>query len=240
MGNIISVTDLKFRWHPRGEPVLEIPSWQLSPKEHLFLQGPSGSGKSTLLSLLAGVSADYSGSIKVMGCEWRDLSTSARDAMRASHIGIIFQQFNLVPYLSAIENVVLPLEFSPTRRQRLAKNNQAVAAATMYEIAGSLLVGLGISVALHRQAAATLSVGQQQRVAAARALIGRPEIILADEPTSALDAEHQEQFISLLLNQVRESGASIIFVSHDDRLARYFQSRLPMSEITRRHYLAGG
>lgn len=233
MPNVISVSDLEFRWATNSEPVLSIADWQLAHAEQLFLQGPSGSGKSTLLSVLAGVTAAYSGSVKVMGHEWRDLNTAARDALRAAHMGIIFQQFNLLPYLSALDNVILPLQFSPVRRQRLSKGKHQLSALDLQENAASLLVGLGIPLPLHRQPAATLSVGQQQRVAAARALIGKPDIILADEPTSALDAENQEQFISLLLNQVRESGATIVFVSHDDRLARHFQFRLQLSAVNR-------
>ena len=158
------------------------------------------------------------------------MSAKNRDRFRAEHYGIIFQMFNLLPYASALENVMLPLSFAPKRRRRVTKHRLA------REEAARLLSELGIDETLATLAiAAKLSVGQQQRVAAARALIGAPEIIIADEPTSALDKKTQETFLDLLFGQVEEVGATLIMVSHDDRLAPRFNRALNMGDIARVH-----
>ena len=134
-------------------------------------------GKSTLLGLLGGVAVPQAGRIELLGQDLAQLGSHARDRFRADHIGFLFQQFNLLPWLSAIDNVLLPCTFS-ARRKRRAEPDPRAAAAT-------LLTQLDLDPTLWNRPAAELSVGQQQRVAAARALIGRPEILIADEPTSA-------------------------------------------------------
>ena len=151
----------------------------------------------------------------------------ARDRLRAAHIGFLFQQFNLLPWLSAIENVLLPTTFSATRKAR------ATAERPLRDEAARLLTQLDLAPALWGKPSAELSVGQQQRVAAARALIGRPEILIADEPTSALDAARQLAFVDLLLRECRAAKTSLVFVSHDDRLAVHFDRHLSLSEINR-------
>jgi putative ABC transport system ATP-binding protein len=195
--------------------------------ETLLLTGPSGSGKSTLLSLLCGVVSPSEGSIGILGTDLTRLSAVARDRFRAEHFGIIFQMFNLLPYLSILDNVLLPLSFAQGRRRRVVEHGCTVDAE-----ARRLLTNLGLDAdAFAGQPAAALSVGQQQRVAAARALIGAPEIVIADEPTSALDRDRQQEFLDLLFQDVGAAGATLIMVSHDESLAPRFDRVLAIAEI---------
>ena len=194
----------------------------------MFLHGPSGGGKSTLLGLLSGVLLPRTGSVSLLGTRWSDLSGARRDAFRADHLGYIFQQFNLLPYLSVLDNVLLPCRFSALRRERASQEGGSPGAA-----ARDLLRRVGLAEGLWARPAAQLSVGQQQRVAAARALIGRPEVVIADEPTSALDAALRDSFMDLLLDACRVSGSTLVFVSHDERLAALFDERLSLSAINR-------
>lgn len=194
----------------------------------MFLHGPSGGGKSTLLGLLSGVLLPRTGSVSLLGTRWSDLSGARRDAFRADHLGYIFQQFNLLPYLSVLDNVLLPCRFSALRRQRASQEGGSPGAA-----ARDLLRRVCLAEGLWARPAAQLSVGQQQRVAAARALIGRPELVIADEPTSALDAALRDSFMDLLLDACLVSGSTLVFVSHDERLAALFDERLSLSAINR-------
>jgi putative ABC transport system ATP-binding protein len=220
----IRIADLLFRWPRQVRPCLDIPELHIAAGEHVFLHGPSGSGKSTLLGLLGGVTLPERGSLTILGRDMTRMSGRARDRLRADSIGFLFQQFNLLPWLPAIDNVLLPCTFSTRRRQR-AGYPQAEAER--------LLTHLDLDRDLWRQPAAELSVGQQQRVAAARALIGRPEILIADEPTSALDAPRQQIFVDLLLREATEAGAALLFVSHDERLAAHFGRKLALADINR-------
>jgi putative ABC transport system ATP-binding protein len=209
-----------------GPAILDIAHFQLERGERLFLRGPSGSGKSTLLGLIAGVLPVQSGKLNVLGENMERLSSQGRDHLRARDMGVIFQMFNLVPYLPVIENVTLPLRFSKERRARLSRQPA--------EEARTLLARLGLEdERLLKQRVSDLSTGQQQRVAAARALIGSPGLIVADEPTSALDAQARARFIDLLAENVGASGASLLFVSHDGALARHFDRTLDLEEINR-------
>jgi len=183
---VAALEAVRFRWRPGAPVCLDIASFAVAAGERVFLHGPSGSGKSTLLSLVGGVVAPECGRIAVQGAELAALSPAARDRHRADHLGFIFQMFNLIPYLSARENILLPCRFSARRRARIA-----AAGGTPRAEAARLAARLDLADALLDRPAAELSVGQQQRVAAARALIGRPELLIADEPTSALDAERQ-------------------------------------------------
>ena len=224
----VSLTEVRFRWPGAASPCLDIGRLSLAPGERVFLHGPSGSGKSTLLSLIGGVLIAEAGSVEVLGAEMKGLSAAARDRHRADHLGFIFQQFNLIPYLSGRDNIRLACRFSSARRQRLAEAGTAID-REIDRLAGHLDLA---SAQLDRPAA-ELSVGQQQRVAAARALIGRPPLIVADEPTSALDADRQRAFLDLLLAECRAAGATLLFVSHDNRLASQFDRQLALGEINR-------
>lgn len=227
-GPVIRLEGVRFRWRPQDPPVLDIPLLEVAQGERVFLHGPSGSGKSTLLNLLGGIARPEDGSVWVLGRDLAALSGAARDAFRADHIGFIFQMFNLVPYLSAAENVLLPCRFSAARRQA------AEAAGGMEAEARRLLAHMGLGDGrADGRTVAELSVGQQQRVAAARALIGGPELVIADEPTSSLDAEAQERFLGLLFEEVARRGAALLFVSHDRRLAGSFDRALALADVNR-------
>lgn len=225
---LIELSDLSFSWP--GQPVLlDIPAFRLEPGQSLFLKGPSGSGKTTLLGLLGGVQKADRGTIRLLGQALSELSAGARDRFRVDHTGYIFQQFNLLPFLSVRKNVELPCHFSKLRASRAAQRHGSVENA-----ARTLLAHLGLKdPALLERRADALSIGQQQRVAAARALIGQPELVIADEPTSALDADAREAFIQLLFAECREAGASLLFVSHDQSLAPLFDRHLSLSELNR-------
>jgi putative ABC transport system ATP-binding protein len=226
--DIIRFGDVRFAWPGRDAFALAIERFSLPTRERILLIGPSGSGKSTFLSLLCGILSPQEGSIGILGCDLTKLGAAARDAFRAEHFGIIFQMFNLLPYGSVIDNVLLPLSFAPGRRSRATAKGEAA------EEAQRLLARLGLDAAhLHDRSAANLSVGQQQRVAAARALIGRPEIVVADEPTSALDRDRQDAFLDLLFAEVSAAGATLIMVSHDQSLAPRFDRVLRLAEIAR-------
>lgn len=226
---LLKVQDLVFRWRRDQAPCLDVPDFEIRPGERLFVHGPSGSGKSTLLGLLGGVLRPEQGRITLQvdgrAVELSGLSDRARDRFRVDHIGFVFQQFNLVPYLSVLDNVCLPCRFSARRRQRLAGEERAEARR--------LLRALDLASALESTPVTRLSVGQQQRVAVARALIGRPELLIADEPTSALDAQRQAGFLDLLLQESAASGASVVFVSHDERLASHFDRRVALGQLNR-------
>lgn len=223
----VEISGLKFRWRADQPWTLNIPEFTLAVGERLFLAGPSGSGKSTLLALIAGIHPATEGRIALFGVELTPLSGSARDRFRADHLGVIFQMFNLLPYLSVLDNVMLPCQFSARRRAR------AIAAAgSVSAEAHRLLAHLGLDrPSLERRAASELSVGQQQRVAAARALIGRPDLIIADEPTSALDADLRLEFIELLRRECASVGAALLLVSHDRALAGYFDRMAELPAI---------
>jgi putative ABC transport system ATP-binding protein len=225
---LIELADLSFAW-PGQPPLLDIPAFTLHKGESLFLKGPSGSGKTTLLGLLGGVQIPNRGSIRLLGEEITQLKQGQRDRFRVDHTGYIFQQFNLLPFLSVRENVELPCRFSKARAQRAAQRFGSVENA-----ATALLAQLGLQDnGLIARRADTLSIGQQQRVAAARALIGQPALVIADEPTSALDTDAREAFIHLLFEECRAAGASLLFVSHDQSLAPLFDRSLSLAELNR-------
>ncbi|MFG0381226.1 ABC transporter ATP-binding protein [Pseudomonas sp. zbq_18] len=224
---LIELSDVGFAWPGQAE-LLDIPAFTLQRGESLFLKGPSGSGKTTLLGLLGGVQKPGRGSLRLLGQELAQMSSGARDRFRVDHTGYIFQQFNLLPFLSVRENVELPCRFSKTRADRAVDRFGSVA-----EAAAQLLAHLGLRAELLERRADTLSIGQQQRVAAARALIGQPELVIADEPTSALDHDAREAFLRLLFAECREAGASLLFVSHDQSLAPLFDRDVSLAELNR-------
>jgi putative ABC transport system ATP-binding protein len=226
--DIVRMADVGFAWPGRRPFALTVDRFSLRPRECLLLTGPSGSGKSTFLSLLCGILAPQKGRIDILGTDLTGLSASARDAFRAEHFGIIFQMFNLLPYGSVLDNVVLPLSFAAKRRQRVAEKGGAQAEAER------LLTSLGLDAKeLEGLSAASLSVGQQQRIAAARALIGSPELIVADEPTSSLDRNRQQAFLDLLFAELASAKAGLIMVSHDETLGSRFDRVLQLEDIAK-------
>ena len=173
---MINIQQLSFKWQKQQvKPTLAIATLSITKGEHVFLHGPSGCGKSTLLSLLAGINRPTSGQLSILDCELGQLSKSKCDKFRAEHIGYIFQNFNLLPYLSPIDNVTLGCQFSKSRQKKALINSP-----TLNQEASRLLNALGLDEQLHQQNVASLSIGQQQRVAAARACIYLPELIISD------------------------------------------------------------
>ncbi|MDM1708775.1 ABC transporter ATP-binding protein [Thiopseudomonas alkaliphila] len=222
---MIEVQDLAFAW-PKQAPLLKIPQLTIAASERVFLKGPSGSGKSTLLGLLGGVNLPSCGQIKLLGQDLTQLSAAQRDQFRADHCGFIFQQFNLLPFLTVLQNVLLGCQFSKTRQQKARQRFGSVLASAEH-----LLNQLGLAKALYEQPASSLSIGQQQRVAVARGLIGEPELLIADEPTSALDSDTRGLFLELLFKESQASQTSVLFVSHDQSLASQFDRQLDLLQL---------
>ena len=224
--NAITIKNAVFSWQPELDPILNIPTLDIKQGEKIFLEGPSGSGKTTLLNLISGVTTVSSGNVFVMDQDLKSMRASQRDRIRADHIGFIFQTFNLIPYLSIRENIALPCEFSLNRRKNAETNGSLSGEITR------LLYHLGLETELESERAVTmLSVGQQQRVAAARSLIGRPDVVVADEPTSSLDTDTRESFIKLLFQECEIAGITLVFVSHDKSLGHLFDRRILLNEI---------
>jgi len=219
---VLKLRKVFFRWSGRSSFSLSLADLTVSYGEKLLLLGASGTGKSTLLSVISGTLLPDQGSVEIAKTEITNLSASARDRFRAEQLGVIFQQFNLLPFGSVADNILLPLRFAPIRRNRVKDAKSEVA---------RLCAALGLPVDIGREKASSLSVGQQQRVAVARALIGHPPLIIADEPTSALDINSQDAFLDLLFTQAQTQGTSVVMVSHDERLGPRFDRILHMEEI---------
>jgi putative ABC transport system ATP-binding protein len=224
----VALQDVVFRWRPTLPPCLDIAEFRVAAGERVFLHGPSGSGKSSMLSVIGGVMLPERGHVRVLGTDLARLSGASRDRFRAEHLGFVFQLFNLIPYLSALDNIVLPCRFSAKRRAAVE-----AAGGSVRDEARRLAKRLDLAPHLLERSAAELSVGQQQRVAAARALIGRPQMVIADEPTSALDVDRERAFLDLLLSECAATGAAVLLVSHDVRLADRFDRAVALAEVNR-------
>jgi len=222
---ILKIKELKFKYTENTQNVLEIPSFTLESGEKVFLYGPSGCGKTTFLEILAGVIVPQSGEVIISEVDLVKMSPAERDKFRADHLGYIFQSFNLIPYLNVIENITLPLYLSTYKREKISLNNE-------YIKAKELCHSLGLEDCILKNVT-ELSVGQQQRVAAARAILGTPKLILADEPTSALDYDHREKFIELLFKLCKMHKISLLFVSHERSLQKLFDRSVSLNEINR-------
>lgn len=218
----VQLDALRFGYR-RGPLVLDIARLTVPRGERVFLHGPSGSGKTTLLGIIAGVLAPTSGQVQVLGHDLATLSQGQRDALRGEQLGYLFQLFNLLPWLSVTENVTLPVELHPARRERLG-------GVAPREAARALLERLDLAAFLDTPVS-DLSVGQQQRVAAARALIGSPSLLIADEPTSSLDADRRNAFLELLFSECERAGSTLLFVSHDLSLGAAFDRQLSLPEL---------
>ncbi|MCW9045283.1 MAG: ABC transporter ATP-binding protein [Alphaproteobacteria bacterium] len=224
---MIELQSIIFRWRPSDCPTLHIPQFEVPQGESVFISGPSGSGKTTLLNLLGGVVVPEEGKVTIGDQDITALSNQARDTFRVDNIGFIFQQFNLIPFLSILENVTLPGHFSSLRRQNSIERSGSLEAD-----AKRLLAHMDLDLnELEGRAVSLMSTGQQQRVAVARALLGAPRIIIADEPTSALDTDTRMAFLDLLSKEVEAVNATLIFVSHDQSLASRFKRSIPLEDI---------
>lgn len=219
--NCFDLENLSFSYLP-GKEILKIKELSISKGERVFIHGPSGSGKSTLLNLLAGVLSPSEGTLKVLGEDFGTKSIGEKDRFRGDHIGFVFQSFNLIPYLSIRENISLPTLASKERKSRIKSSiNEEIKAITDH---------LGLSSFLDKQVS-QLSIGQQQRVGVARALIGSPEIVIADEPTSSLDDDVTDSFMKLLIEEQEKKNFTLVFVSHDRRLEKHFNKTLSLKDI---------
>ncbi len=220
--SIIKIESLNFYWSKKSNFKIFVPSLEIKKGEKVLLLGESGSGKTTLLSLICGFLNPLSGSISINGNTINKLSSKRKDEYRADNIGIIFQQFNLLPYANVVDNVLLPLYFSQARSKNIV--NKRAAALELFK-----QLRLPDDIAQYR--ASNLSVGQQQRVAVARALIGNPSLIIADEPTSSLDTNAQQLFLDLMFKQISENNSTLLMVSHDKSLSNRFDRQININEI---------
>ena len=220
--SIVKIESLRFQWSKSNNFKIFVPKLEVCRGKKVLFLGESGSGKTTLLSLICGFLEPLSGSISINDKIISDLTSTNKDAYRSDNIGIIFQQFNLLPYANVIDNIVLPLYFSKQRSKKVEnKTNAAMTLCDQLRLPESIL----------NQKASNLSVGQQQRVAVARALIGSPSIIVADEPTSSLDTEAQELFLDLMFDQISKNSSTLLMVSHDKSLTNYFDQVIDINEI---------
>jgi putative ABC transport system ATP-binding protein len=215
----IKLHNLNYTFQGSSLPVLSIPAWQVARNERVFLQGESGSGKSTLLGLLAGLQLPTLGEVEILGARMSALGAGKRDRFRAKHLGVVFQQFNLIPYLSALENVLLAAQFGTLDRR--GARQRAI----------ELLESVNLPSSLHDRKAAALSIGQQQRVAIVRALINEPSLLLVDEPTSALDHNNRDAFLALLFDMLADMDCAMVFVSHDPTIGRLFDKHVRLAEL---------
>ena len=220
--SIVKIESLRFQWSKNSNFKIFVPKLEVGRGKKVLFLGESGSGKTTLLSLICGFLEPLSGSISINDKIISDLTSTNKDAYRSDNIGIIFQQFNLLPYANVIDNIILPLYFSKQRSKKVEnKINAAMNLCNQLRLPESIL----------NQKASNLSVGQQQRVAVARALIGSPSIIVADEPTSSLDTEAQELFLDLMFDQISKNSSTLLMVSHDKSLTNYFDQVIDINEI---------
>ena len=222
----IYLKDLKFAYRSKTNVpsplVLNIDELKIFSGEKIFLFGPSGHGKSTLLNIIAGVLEVSEGHVEVLNTNLHKISQSSRDHLRGENVGYIFQIFNLIPYLNVKENIILPCLINKKRAQGIDFNSQA----------DDLIKILGLTDHALKNVT-DLSIGQQQRVAAARALIGNPQIIIADEPTSSLDEKNTTDFMNLLLSEWEKRKFTLVFVSHDTSLKKYFPRTISLPDINK-------
>ncbi len=218
---LINLANLRFSYPEQPNLlVLDIPSWSLSSGEHTLIHGLSGSGKSTLLNILNGLLSVVSGHVTVLGQDIDQMTNRQRDTFRANNVGYVFQQFNLIPYLDAIDNIQLASYFS-----------KSVSKASLSKEIKILLQTLNIPEKDWSKPIRKLSIGQQQRIAIARALINKPTLLIADEPTSSLDQENSDAFMQLLMSIVDKHEITLLFVSHDISLSHYFTRVESLSDI---------
>ena len=217
----IALKNLTFSY--ASTPILDIEELVIELGERVFIAGPSGCGKSTLLNLISGTLTlpQKDDHITVLDQSYAQLTARQLDRFRAHNMGIVFQQFNLIGYLSVRENIALSTEFHPCNKTRLLATIPA------------LITQLQLPAHIIDQPANTLSIGQQQRVAIARALIHKPSILIVDEPTSALDESATGSFMQTLLAMCDKHHTTLLFVSHDLRLASYFTRTIALNEINR-------
>ena len=219
--NLISVENLNYSLGNNTKFSLKINKFILKKSDSFLIYGDSGAGKSTFLNLLSGTLRPQEGAINILGKNIVDSSSAVKDKIRGDHFGIVFQTFNLLPYITVKNNILLGKAYS-NRKQLLSSNDEVKILMDKLSLNYKDLVD---------RKAYELSIGQQQRVAVARALIGKPEIIIADEPTSALDQDNQKEFINLLFKSLDENEQGLIMVSHNKKLSKKFKIVKNITEI---------
>lgn len=220
----LEIKNMCYTYPNNNDAILSITEWQLKLGERVFLYGDSGSGKSTFLNLLCGILLPNSGCIKLFNQEINNLSNRKRDAFRAKNIGVVFQKFNLIPYLTVAKNIELAAFFA----KNSFKKNDSTQLITR---AQTLIESLNLPKDVLIKQVKHLSTGQQQRVAIARALINQPKLLLVDEPTSALDASARDAFMQVLIDMCDAANTTLIFVSHDIALGNYFENQVDLSSL---------
>ncbi len=209
-GPMIQLAELQFGYR-EGDFALRVPKLEVRQRERVALIGPSGCGKTTLLHLIAGIAVPESGRVRTNGVDVTALDDDARRDFRIRSIGLVFQEFELLEYLSVLDNILLPYRINPSLRLETPVRERAESLARR--------VGIGDKLA---RMATRLSHGEKQRVAVCRALIAEPELILADEPTGNLDPENKNRVLDILINYAEEHAATLLMVTHDrDLLGRF-------------------
>lgn len=221
--NILEVKKLKFNWEKKNSFNLNISKLVIKNNEKVVLLGESGSGKSTLLNLISGIVSPNVGKILINGVQITSLSAKKKDAFRNNNLGVIFQKFNIIHYLSPISNILLPCYFSSIK-----KNTIDFYKYRAVDLGKSLSIEKNI---LFQKNSKDLSVGQQQRVAIIRALINFPKIILADEPTSSLDKKNKNKFLKLLFKICKQEKTALLMVTHDNSITKYFDKTIILENI---------
>ena len=223
MNNGIEINDLLFEWKNKKQFSLKIKELKIQNKKKIIIFGRSGSGKSTLLNLISGILSPTSGTLCVKNIEINQLSQKKKDQFRANNIGVIFQQFNILDYLSPLQNILLPCFFT-----QFKKHDKEYFYNRTFDLAKKLNIKKNI---LLQNNSKNLSVGQKQRIAILRAIVNKPFLILADEATSALDENNKNDFINLLMNLCNEEKVSLLMASHDTSLKKNFDMSINLEKI---------
>ena len=226
MNNALEIKNLLFKWNNKDNFSLKIKNLSIKRNKKVIMFGESGSGKSTLLNLISGILPPISGTIIIKDTIINNLSSNKKDSFRANNIGVIFQQFNILDYISPINNILLPCFFT-----NFKKKNKKFFYNRAFNLASKLDLKKNI---LLQKNSRQLSVGQKQRVAIIRAVINKPFLIVADEPTSALDNRNKENFLDLLVNICETEKITLLMVSHDTSLKKYFDSNITLERIVKK------